>query len=155
MCHVTLDTAERPLTSAVMVVLSTNFHIPAGQAISIKLIHLSTLSGIPFSALFAPPLDGHDPCRKSPSLSFLLEHPSGQKLLFDLGIRKDHENYAPVVEKRNTRRSLTIDVEKNVIELLQEHGLKGEDINGIVLRYCIKYLLHMHGRRCRLSSPFS
>ncbi|KAK5003623.1 hypothetical protein LTR60_006778, partial [Cryomyces antarcticus] len=30
-----------------------------------------------------------------PAFSFLIEHSSGKKVLFDLGVRKDFENLAP------------------------------------------------------------
>jgi hypothetical protein len=40
--------------------------------------------------------------KPGPVLTFLLEHPSGQKLVFDLGIRKDYQNYAPPDNRINT-----------------------------------------------------
>ncbi|KAL0068430.1 hypothetical protein AAF712_004508 [Marasmius tenuissimus] len=59
----------------------------------------------------------------APSLSFLLRHSkTGHKFLFDLGIRKDWENYPPATV-RFIKNDPRIDVKQDVFESLQKGGL--------------------------------
>lgn len=55
-------------------------------------------------------------------------------MVFDLGVRKDWENLAkPMVERLS--KSFKIDVKKGVSEILQDGGLRLEEINSIIWRY--------------------
>lgn len=65
-----------------------------------------------------------------PAYSFLIEHPSNRKLLFDLGVRKDPENFAPRIRERIKNWNVT--VRQGVREQLEEHGVSGKDIEGII-----------------------
>ncbi|KAK5167049.1 uncharacterized protein LTR77_007778 [Saxophila tyrrhenica] len=67
--------------------------------------------------------------------SFLIEHPSGRKLVYDLGTRKDWRNLAPahglvglveggVIEK--------LEIEDDVAGILKRNGVKLEDVEGVV-----------------------
>lgn len=71
---------------------------------------------------------------KSPSLSFLIQHPSGRKLVWDLGIRKDYNNYAPSIANYIPTTGYEIDVTHNVVEVLEEKGIKGEEIEAVIWR---------------------
>lgn len=71
-----------------------------------------------------------------PCFAFLIEHaPSGQKLLFDLGVRKDWENLAPSIMQMIKAAGVKITVEKDVAEILQGGGIDLKDVNGIIWRY--------------------
>ncbi|KAJ3170941.1 hypothetical protein HDU87_008643 [Geranomyces variabilis] len=60
-----------------------------------------------------------------PAFSFLVENPrTGKKVLFDLGVRKDWENFPPKVVARLKAAGAKISVEKNVAEILGD--LKNE-----------------------------
>ncbi|KAH8586260.1 beta-lactamase-like protein [Bisporella sp. PMI_857] len=70
-----------------------------------------------------------------PDLAFLIEHEvSGQKVMFDLGIRKDYWNLPAVVLSRlgggNSIPSLR--VEKDVPEVLMENGIELGQISAVV-----------------------
>ena len=68
-----------------------------------------------------------------PSFSFLIEHPSSSRsLLFDLGIRKDWENLAPVTARRMKSMQCTFTVRKGVREQLEEHGVDVKAIEAII-----------------------
>jgi glyoxylase-like metal-dependent hydrolase (beta-lactamase superfamily II) len=68
-----------------------------------------------------------------PSFSFLIEHPTGRKLLFDLGLRKDWESLAPsVVEMMKSNSSWEVHVSKNVADILQENEVPTAAIEAIV-----------------------
>lgn len=61
------------------------------------------------------------------AFSFLIEHESGTKVLFDLGVRKDWENLNPGTAKHIKDLNWTVQVEKDVAEILKEHQV---DVDG-------------------------
>jgi hypothetical protein len=107
---------------------------PSSVSISVKIIDASTISNVPADALFTPPVPGFKTARASPSFSFLLEHPSGQKVLFDLGIRKDWQNLAQAIVERFKKVGHQPSAEKNVSEILDEAGVGKENINAVIWR---------------------
>jgi len=81
--------------------------------------------------LFATPVFPHFTSMEGfPAFAFLIEHPSKRKVLFDLGVRKDFENYSPGIAKRIADWNIT--VEKDVREQLEENGVSGDDIESII-----------------------
>ena len=107
---------------------------PSSTAIKVKLIDLCSIAGIPAKGLFRPPVPGFEIIQPAPSLVFLLEHPSGQRLLFDLGIRKDWENLNPAIVERAAQHGHQISVLKNVSEFLVEGGIRRESIDAVIWR---------------------
>lgn len=82
----------------------------------------------------APPVPGLEKKRPSPSLSFLLEHPSGRRLVWDLGIRKDYENYAPKIANYIPTTNYDMDVTKNVADILEEDGVSTGSVEAVIWR---------------------
>ncbi|EED15398.1 conserved hypothetical protein [Talaromyces stipitatus ATCC 10500] len=67
------------------------------------------------------------------AFAFLVENPrTGQKLVFDLGVRKDWENLATPMVERLLAQGFRINVEKGVSEILQEEHVALEDIDAII-----------------------
>lgn len=95
----------------------------------------SHIAGIPTNIFVQPPIKGYD-CLDCPAYSFLIEHPSGKRLLFDLGVRKDWENLAPRVVEHIRKGGWKVEVEKDVAEILRENRVQPESIDAIVWRYC-------------------
>lgn len=65
----------------------------------------------------------------------LIEHPSGRKLLYDLGCRKDWRKLPPSLglEKLVDDGIVGgIEIKKNVDEILTEGGVRIEDVEGII-----------------------
>lgn len=61
--------------------------------------------------------------------AFLIEHePSGKKVMFDLGIRKDYWNLPVVLQKRLGQMIPGLRVERDVTEILEEKGIGLRDI---------------------------
>lgn len=67
-----------------------------------------------------------------PSFSFLIEHESGRKLVFDLGVRKDYWNLSDYLVERKRTRGFKADVKQGVREILEENGVQGKDIEAII-----------------------
>ncbi|KAJ5568084.1 hypothetical protein N7450_010570 [Penicillium hetheringtonii] len=111
---------------------SSNFIVPAGRAITVKLINTVNFGPAQLHRFMGPEVPGMKTHPSNPSFSFLLEHDSGRKLVFDLGIRKDYQNYAPKIAEYIPTTKYDIDVQKNVIDILQEGNIKGEDIEAVI-----------------------
>ena len=91
----------------------------------------SQIEGIPLEPFVTPQIKGltHLSC---PAYSFLIEHPSNRSLLFDLGVRKDVENYAPRIVDRIKKGGWSATVKQGVREILEANGVEGKSIEGII-----------------------
>ncbi|KAJ9602700.1 hypothetical protein H2200_012894 [Cladophialophora chaetospira] len=107
--------------------------IPKGSVtITTKILDLTTISGSSANNLYYPPIPGVERVRPVPSLSFLLEHPSGKKLLFELGVPKDIAVLGSEVADRLKKVGHRIEVEKDVVEVLEENGIKRGEIDAVI-----------------------
>ena len=71
----------------------------------------------------------------APSLSFLLNHSTHeQKFVFDLGIRKDWENYTPFTVQL-IKSTFHVQVLQDVVESLQKGGTSPSDITYVCLSH--------------------
>ncbi|VTT69224.1 unnamed protein product [Fusarium fujikuroi] len=107
--------------------------IPHGEAIKgVKLINPVNFGPAILERFMAPAVPGLETFKSSPSLSFLIEHQSGRKLVFDLGIRKDYNNYSPSIVKYLPTTKYTIEVAGNVADILQENGVPLTEIEAVI-----------------------
>ncbi|KAI9738398.1 MAG: hypothetical protein M1834_008901 [Cirrosporium novae-zelandiae] len=106
--------------------------IPSSEAtVNVRIIDSTARVRVPKDMFLSPKISGHTHVN-CPTFSFLVEHASGRRILFDLGGKKDWTNLAPVVVKQLTAVNATITIEKNVVEILEENGVKAESIEAIV-----------------------
>lgn len=114
-------------------------NIPASQnTVEVSIIDTTSYVGdIPTAAFMQPRIPGYDYVR-APCYSFLIKHnnqdaPSKyDQLVFDLGVRKDWENAPQALLERAKQGGFTIDVKKNVADILKEGGEDLNKIGGIV-----------------------
>lgn len=112
-----------------------NLSIGSGGVVDVRVIYASSLAGLKVNFLMGPDLEGFDVLPKMPSFSFLVEHPSGKKILFDLGIRKDWKTGLPEsVSQRLVKSNYAIDAEKNPYDVLKENGFDPDQIESVVWR---------------------
>jgi len=72
--------------------------------------------------LLEPGQKGHEVLNLT-CVAFLLEHdPSGKRIMFDLGVRKDYWNFPDVVQKR-LRTLPGLKVDKDTTEVLMENQI--------------------------------
>ncbi|KAK3311944.1 metallo-beta-lactamase superfamily protein [Apodospora peruviana] len=106
--------------------------LPAGrETVSVKMMNPTSFGPIQMSRFMGPAAPGHKKPEWGCSLSFLLEHPSGRKLVFDLGIRKDPDNLAPKIVNYLPSTGYTIK-SQNVADILANGGVKGEEIEAVI-----------------------
>lgn len=116
-----------------------DFQIPiSSSVVGVSIIDSTSHIELPLSVFIADSIPGHDQAR-APAFSFLIEHPSsGDKLLFDLGLRPDIENLAPAVLDPFwdliDAGLAEFSVEKDVATILVEAGTDLADINAIIWR---------------------
>ncbi|KAF6827224.1 metallo-beta-lactamase superfamily protein [Colletotrichum plurivorum] len=107
--------------------------LPEGQqTISVKLINPVNFGPAILKRFMAPDVPGLETFKTSPSLCFLLEHPSGRKLVWDLGIRKDYNNYAPSITSYLPTTNYNIEVTKNVVDILEESQIGREEVEAVI-----------------------
>ena len=105
----------------------------SSTAVDVRILDTTTWVGnIPFTHFIVPPIKGHE-ILEAPSYSFLIEHPSGRKLVFDLGVRKDYATgFSPKILERIKDGGWTVKVEKDVRDQLEENGINVKDIEAII-----------------------
>ncbi|KAM5344096.1 hypothetical protein ACJ41O_012633 [Fusarium nematophilum] len=107
--------------------------IPPGEAIqAVRLINPVNFGPAIIKRFMEPPVPGLETFTSSPSLSFLLEHRSGRKLVFDLGIRKDYENYSPTIAKYIPTTNYDIKVMGSVADILRDNGVSLDRVEGVI-----------------------
>ena len=116
-----------------------NLHIPSSNAtVQISIINTTShITNISTDHFLLPKISGYE-FIDCPAFSFLIEHYSGRKLLFDLGVRKDWENFAPTLYDKIKNSSWKITVEKDVREVLESKSIDPSEISAIVWRFVPK-----------------
>ncbi|KAI0425647.1 beta-lactamase-like protein [Xylaria sp. FL1042] len=95
-------------------------NIPSSHhVVDVSVINSTTHVRGPLGFFVKDPLPGHETL-DCPSFVFLIQHPSGKKVLFDLGLRKDTEAFPPIV--RGGMAAFAMTAEKDVAQILQEDG---------------------------------
>lgn len=109
--------------------------LPLGEeTVSVSLINPVNFGPAILDRFMAPAVPGLETFQTSPSLCFLLEHPSGRKLVWDLGIRKDYNHYAPEIAAYLPTTKYNIQVTKNLVEILEEHGVHADQVEAVIWR---------------------
>ncbi|KAK5117876.1 hypothetical protein LTR85_008650 [Meristemomyces frigidus] len=107
------------------------------SSVTVKVSAIDTtlrVGGMQANFLWKEKIEGFDNF-KFGTWSLLIEHPSGRKLLYDLGARKDWENVAPGVGLKQMVDAGVVQgrsVERNVAEILTDGGVDLHDIEGII-----------------------
>ena len=114
-----------------------DLHIPhSGHTVTVSIIDTTSHVHIPTSRFVEPPIAGHDRLVAA-CYGFLIKHDNGDakskydSLLFDLGVRKDFGN-SPKSIIESTKGVATVKVEKNVHDILTEHGEDPNKVGGII-----------------------
>lgn len=111
----------------------THLELPHGTtAVKVCLINPVNFGPAQIHRFMAPPVPGLETLKSSPSHSFLVEHPSGRKIVFDLGIRKDYLNYSNAIAEYIPTTNYDIQVSQNVADILQENEIDLSSIEAIV-----------------------
>ena len=106
----------------------------SSNTVTLRVIDTTLRIHMPVGTMFDPPIKGHDTLA-SPSYSFLVENERlGRKVLFDLGVQREWEEQAPSVVEMIKEEGWDIRVEKDVAQILEEHGVSLASIEAIIWR---------------------
>ncbi|KAF2854210.1 Metallo-hydrolase/oxidoreductase [Plenodomus tracheiphilus IPT5] len=105
---------------------------PGSTIVKTHLINPVNFGPAQIHRFMSPPVPGLETFKTSPSHSFLIEHPSGRKLVFDLGIRKDYHNYSKSIADYLPTTKYDIQVSDNVADILQDHSIDLATIEAVV-----------------------
>ncbi|KAL4815796.1 beta-lactamase-like protein [Aspergillus spinulosporus] len=105
----------------------------SANTVSVSVIDPGVRLDLPASWFVVPHIKGHDRLIV-PSYSFLISHPSGQKILFDLSVRSDFENLAPAVAQRLTdpTNPAKVTFAGDVSKVLVKNGVPLDEIDAII-----------------------
>ncbi|KAJ4985088.1 metallo-beta-lactamase superfamily protein [Stagonosporopsis vannaccii] len=110
-----------------------NLHIPnSSVSVTVRIIDSGTRLNAPASFFMEPTIPGHEVLSNSPAYPFLIEHESGKKLIFDLGIRKDWKNFAPAILTQFGAAGVEVNGDKDVIDALEEGGIRREEVDAVI-----------------------
>ncbi|KAJ6515049.1 beta-lactamase-like protein [Mycena vitilis] len=108
--------------------------LPRSSAtVSVKVFNVGNTTLVGEAHTFvAPVLPGHESITV-PMFAFLVEHNGSQKrLMFDLGMRNDTENFAPSIEGFFTSGVAQVDPHKGIHELLENGNISLASIDAVI-----------------------
>ncbi|CAH0047343.1 unnamed protein product [Clonostachys solani] len=108
-----------------------NLEIPPSQhVVNVSVIDSTANVRCPWGFFVKNPLPGHETL-ECPSFVFLVQHPSGKRVLFDLGLRKDIEGFPPVIQQG--MKGMHMEAEKDIAQILKDSGkLSLDEIDAII-----------------------
>ncbi|KAL2882020.1 hypothetical protein SGCOL_002760 [Colletotrichum sp. CLE4] len=111
----------------------SNFRVPSSAStVNVRVIDSTSKIGVSMAGMVSHTIKGHS-WLSCPAYVFLVEHPpTGRKVLFDLGVRKDFEHLAPPIQHWMKESRTTCSVEKDVREILEEGGVEAGEIESII-----------------------
>ncbi|KAL8970190.1 MAG: hypothetical protein Q9197_003943 [Variospora fuerteventurae] len=105
----------------------------SSSTVTVRVIDSTTRLQINPDIFWRPKIEGLDPFQ-APVFCFLISH-GDEHILFDLGVRRDWENYAPTTVKL-IKATTTVQTQKNISEILDSDtsdlGIKSTDISAII-----------------------
>ncbi|KAF5366426.1 hypothetical protein D9758_009780 [Tetrapyrgos nigripes] len=106
---------------------------PSNSTVSVKAFNiLTSTSSVPANVFVEPVLPGRDTMYTLPAYSFLIEH-GKRRVMFDLGPRKDMENFSPKLKEGfPSHPGFNLPVEKDVVEQLTEGGVELESVDAVI-----------------------
>ncbi|KIK54090.1 hypothetical protein GYMLUDRAFT_88239 [Collybiopsis luxurians FD-317 M1] len=102
------------------------------STVSVKVLNVSTPTSTAPSSFFISPVK---PGRERLSVvvhTFLIEHPNGRKMMFDLGGLKDPGQYSPAVKGLLSSQNFDMSVDADVTEQLNAGGIRLDQIDTVI-----------------------
>ncbi|KAJ9612308.1 hypothetical protein H2200_003905 [Cladophialophora chaetospira] len=105
---------------------------PSSSTVRVRMIDTTARMTVRAESFVEPVQPGHEFLNLS-AVAFLIEHePTGRKMMFDLGVRKDYWNYAAILQKRIGTVISSLRVDKNVSDILVENGVELDSISSVI-----------------------
>ncbi|KAJ4393092.1 hypothetical protein N0V93_002299 [Gnomoniopsis smithogilvyi] len=109
------------------------FNVPPGEVAKVSIIDSSArLGNLAASHLCKPPVEGFETFKTMPTWSFLIESPSGKKVLFDLGVHVDLTKYIPRTQNNIKKNGWDIVAKEHVADIIRRHGVDPKEIDSVI-----------------------
>lgn len=111
-------------------------HLPRGSiSCSVAAVNTTCYLTVPGDTLVEPAIRGHE-FMNFPTIAFLITHsPTGRRLMFDLGCRKDFWNLPSIISTTIDEKVPGIKVEKNVSDVLRDGGISLESLEAAIISH--------------------
>lgn len=122
--------------------------MPSGdQSVQVRIIDSTTrINNLKLAFLMEPAMEGMEYMLPLPAWSFLVEHPSGQKILYDLGVPKYLDSFSPAICEHLEQQGWKVDVKEEVIDILDRNGIASNEISAIIWR-SVQYIFINNDRQ--------
>ncbi|KAK0468557.1 beta-lactamase-like protein [Armillaria novae-zelandiae] len=110
---------------------------PSTSTVTVYAIKAGKITFLPASLFFEPVLPGYEGL-SGPIYTFLIEHLTKGKIMFDLGMRRDQEKYAPAVQgffdlfREMGGYDMGADDGETVSEQLVKGGVELDSVNAVI-----------------------
>ncbi|KAL7906627.1 beta-lactamase-like protein [Trichoderma velutinum] len=105
---------------------------PSVNTVRVRIIDATGNLAVPAGIFLEPAVKGHE-LLNGTTCCFLIENEHlGRKAVFDLGLRKDWWNLAPKVRESLGQMAVSVKVDTDVAEVLQNAGVSLDQINDII-----------------------
>ena len=113
--------------------MATGLELPkSNHTVRVRVVDTTSIMTIKSELFIDPVQPGHELINVT-DIAFLIEHePSGKKVMFDLGCRKDYWNLPPVISNRLGNVIPSLKVKQDVSEILEEKGIALDAISSII-----------------------
>ncbi|RTE81517.1 hypothetical protein BHE90_003970 [Fusarium euwallaceae] len=109
--------------------------LPPGKVIcQVSAVDTTANLAVPSDTLVQPPIPGHE-LMNFPTIAFLITHPSGDQVMFDLGTRKDFWNLPPPTAAIIDAKIPGINIKKNVIDILVEGRVDPKKLRAAIISH--------------------
>lgn len=117
----------------------SGLHLPVSDAIvRIRVINTSGVMVVNAKSFIEPVQPGHE-ALNLPVAAFILDHaPSGRRIMFDLGVRKDYWKLPASLQKRLGFVIPALRVDEDTTEILRRKGVRLDEICRSTHRWDVK-----------------
>ncbi|EXJ80345.1 hypothetical protein A1O1_08489 [Capronia coronata CBS 617.96] len=104
----------------------------SNSTVRVRLIDTTAVLTVRAESFIEPAQKGQETMNMT-CAAFLIEHePSGKKIMFDLGVRKDYWNLAAMIQERLGKVIPSLRVDRDTSEILVEKGISLESISSVI-----------------------
>lgn len=108
-------------------------HVPPSvNTVRVRIIDSTGNLAIPATVFLEPAVKGHELLNATTSCFLIENEHLGKKAVFDLGLRKDWWNLAPKVRESLGQMAVSVKVDTDVAEVLQNAGVSLDQVNDII-----------------------
>ncbi|KIK54098.1 hypothetical protein GYMLUDRAFT_63408 [Collybiopsis luxurians FD-317 M1] len=104
----------------------------SSSTVSVKVFNITSPNSTAPAGRFISPVKSGKERLYIAVYAFLIEHPNGRRMMFDLGLRKDLSGYSPVLQRLLREGKFDMKVEADITEQLKAGGISLEQVDTVI-----------------------